>query len=146
MQLTLLFSRNQVLCLKNWKLWRAPYKTLIFFFLKFCTHFLLAKVYKRMFGIFFIFLRLELFAKTKKDLDSRSKQNEKNPKHFFVDIGKTETCAKFQQKISNTMVIGTRQFFKEITWFLGNRRALSKLKYWILHHLITIIKLQKNSP
>ena len=58
-----------------------------------------------------------------------------------------ETCAKFQQKISNPMVIGARQsfqFFREITWFFGNKRALSILKYWILHHLINIIKLRNN--
>ena len=61
---------------------------------------------------FFLFcLELELFAKIKRIPDfytltetsfinnSRSKQNIKNPKHSFVDIGKTETCAKFQQKI-----------------------------------------------
>ena len=34
------------------------------------------------------------------------------------------------------------QFLREITWFLGNKRALSKFKYWILHHLISITKLQ----
>ena len=41
------------------------------------------------------------------------------------------------------MVFGARQsfqLFREITWFLGNKRALFKLKYWILHH--SIIKLQ----
>ena len=31
--------------------------------------------------------------------NSRSKQNKKNPAHPFVDIGKYETCAKFQQKL-----------------------------------------------
>ena len=30
--------------------------------------------------------------------NSRSKQNKKNPTHFFVDIGKEEKRAKFQQK------------------------------------------------
>ena len=30
--------------------------------------------------------------------NSRSKQNKKNPTHAFVDIGKEETYAKFQQK------------------------------------------------
>ena len=45
------------------------------------------------------------------------------------------------------MVVGTRvsfQYFRQITWFLGNTRALSNFKYWILHHSITIIKLQNN--
>ena len=31
---------------------------------------------------------------------SRTKQNKKNPEHPFVEIGKQETCAKFQQKAS----------------------------------------------
>ena len=46
------------------------------------------------------------------------------------------------------MVVGARQsfqFFRQVTWFLGNKRASSKLKYWILHHLISIIKLQNNN-
>ena len=79
--------------------------------------------------------------------NSRSKQSKKNPTHAFVDIHKTETYAKFQQKILNSTVVGAHQsfqFFRQITWFLGNTRALSKFKYWILHHLISIIKLQNN--
>ena len=54
-------------------------------------------------------------------------------------------CAKFQQKILNSMVVGAHQSFqfsREITWFLGNKRALSKFKSWILHQLISTIKLQ----
>ena len=46
--------------------------------------------------------------------DSTSKQNEKIPEHSTVDIGKWETSAKFQQKIFDCMVYGTRrtiQFF-----------------------------------
>ena len=79
--------------------------------------------------------------------NSRSKQNKKNHTHPFVDTRKTETCAKFQQKILNSAVVRARQsfqFFSQITWFLGNTRALSKFKYWILYHLISIIKLQNN--
>ena len=30
--------------------------------------------------------------------NSRSNENKKNPAHHFVDIGKYETCAKFQKK------------------------------------------------
>ena len=30
--------------------------------------------------------------------NSKYKKNKKNPRHSFVDIGKQETCAKFQQK------------------------------------------------
>ena len=42
------------------------------------------------------------------------------------------------------MVVGARQsfqFFRQITWFLGNNRALSKFKYRILHKLISTVKL-----
>ena len=59
-------------------------------------------------------LELELFAKIKKDLVSTHSQKpglsitqdlnkikKKNPEHPFVDISKTETCAKCQQKILN---------------------------------------------
>ena len=44
--------------------------------------------------------------------NSRSKQNKNNPKHPFVGIGKWETCAKFQRKISNSRVVGVRQRFQ----------------------------------
>ena len=100
-------------------------------------------------GFFLFCLELELFAKIKKKPGfytltetrfiniSRFKQNKKNPTHRFVDIGKKETGVKFQQKILNSMVVGARQsfkFFRQITWFLGNKRSLHKFKYWILHH------------
>ena len=96
---------------------------------------------------------LELFTKIKKGLVSTQSITQdlnkikKNPEHPFVDIGKTEKCATFQQKILNSMVVGARhsfQFFRKITWFLRGNRTLSKFKYWILHHLISIIKLQNN--
>ena len=69
-------------------------------------------------------LELELFAKIKKYLvstdsqNSRSKQNKKDPTHPFVDIHKTETYAKFQQKILNSTLVGARQssqFWRQIT-------------------------------
>ena len=111
---------------------------------------------------FFLFcLELELFAKIKKYLVSTHSQkpvlsitrdlnkikNIPRTLFSFVDVRKKETCAKFQQKILNTTVVGARQsfqFFRQITRFSRNTRALSKFKYWILHHLITIIKLQNN--
>ena len=55
-------------------------------------------------------------------------------------------CAELQQKISSTQV-GARQsfqFVRQITWFLTNKRALIKFKYWTFHHLMSIIKLQNN--
>ena len=76
--------------------------------------------------------------------NSRSKQSKKYVEHIFVDIVKQEMYAKFQQKI---LVAGRRQrfqLFRQITWFLRNNRALSKFKYWILHYLISIIKLQNS--
>ena len=45
------------------------------------------------------------------------------------------------------MAVGPRQSFqfsRQITKFLGNNRALSKFRFWILRNLISIIKLQKN--
>ena len=69
-------------------------------------------------GIFF--LDLELFAKIKKDLVSTHlsftlllitqdlNKIKKNSTYAFVDIIKYKTCAKFQQKILNSMAVGTR--------------------------------------
>ena len=45
------------------------------------------------------------------------------------------------------MVVGARQsfqFFRQITWFLGTNRALSKFRHRNLHNLSTITKLLKN--
>ena len=41
-----------------------------------------------------------------------SKQNKKNPEYSFLNIIKKKTCAKFQQKILNSMVVGARQSFQ----------------------------------
>ena len=110
-------------------------------------------------GYFSFCSKLELFAKMKKYLVSTNSQKsrlsitqdlnkmKKIPHTHLVDIHKTKACATFQQKILNTTVVGAHQsfqFFRQIIWFLRNTRALSKLKYWILHHLISIIKLQNN--
>ena len=45
------------------------------------------------------------------------------------------------------MVVGARQsfqFFRQITWFLRNNRALSYFRYQILHNLISTMKLKKS--
>ena len=150
-----MFSRNQVFCLKNCKLWRAP---TIIDLNNFCLNFAhvpyLPMSTKGCVG-FFILFRTWVICQNQKILgfyiltetsfinNSRSKQNKKNPIHSFVDIGKTKTCAKFQQKLLKLTVVGARQsfqFFRQITCFLGNTRTLSKFKYWIFHHLISIIK------
>ena len=53
-------------------------------------------------------------------------------------------CAKVEQIILDFVEAGAHQFFTEITWFLGNKRALSEFKYRILQHLISIINLKNN--
>ena len=109
-------------------------------------------------GFFKFCLELGLFARIKKYLVSTHSQKPvlsitqdlnkiKKISHPFVDIRKTETCGKLQQKILNSMVVGARQsfgFFRQITWFLRNTRPLSKFKNWILHQLISIIKSPNN--
>ena len=74
-------------------------------------------------GFFLFCLHLELFAKIKKDLVSTHScftlllitqdlnKILKNPAHPFEDITKQKTCAKFQQKILNSMVVGARGSF-----------------------------------
>ena len=114
----------------------SNYPTVQYSLLKLRTHFLLTNVYKRLCGIFFISFRSRVIWKNVKRPrfytlvfytfinNSRSKEN---PTHPFVDITKKKTCAKVQQKILNSMVVGARQsfsFFKQKTWFLGNNRGL----------------------
>ena len=106
--------------------------------------------------IFFIFFRSSVINKNVKKRvcrnqaflisanNSISKQNKKNPTHPFVDIGKQETCAKFQQKKLNCRVVGacqSFQIFRQNTWLLENNRTLSKFLQGILHYLISVIKL-----
>ena len=58
--------------------------------------------------------------------NSRCKQKfKKIPEQAFVDIIKKKTCAKFQEKVLNSMVVRAQQsfqFFRQKTWFLGNNR------------------------
>ena len=66
--------------------------------------------------------------------NSTTKQQKKNPEHPFLGIGKKKTCANFQQKIFNSMVVGTRQsiqFLRQKAWFFENNRALCKFLYVI---------------
>ena len=79
------------------------------------------------------------FLQITQDLNTR-KSNE----HSFEDIGKSETCEKFQQKILNSMVVRfsqSFQFSRQNTLFLKNSEVLSKFFREILHCLISIIKL-----
>ena len=55
-----------------------------------------------------------------------------------------EACAKFHQKVLNFVAAGARQsfqFFRQIAWFLGKNRALSKFRFRISYDLISITKL-----
>ena len=86
---------------------------------------------------------LFLFWQITQDLN----QIKTNLEHPFEHIGRSETCGKYQQKLSYSKVVGARQsfqFFRQNTWFLENNRVLSKFLYGILHCLISITKLSKN--
>ena len=55
-----------------------------------------------------------------------------------------KSATNLQHKVLNCRVVGARQsfqIFRENTWFLENKRALSNFLYGILHYLISIIKL-----
>ena len=131
----------------------SNYNGVQYFLLKLCTRFLLTNMYKKVFKIFFILFKSWVIYKNKKwpgfytlifyifINNSRSKQN---PEQLFVDIVKEEAGAKFHQKILNFVVVGALQsfqFFRQIAWFLGNSRALSKFRYRSLYNLISITKL-----
>ena len=76
----------------------SNYHRVSYFLLKLSRHFLLINVYKRVFGIFFISLKSWVIKKTGFSecaetrsfsiFAKRSKQNKKNPKHPFLDVGK----------------------------------------------------------
>ena len=74
---------------------------------------------KRCVGFFLFCLDLELFAKIRKTgflhtcfFELLSITQDLNPKHAFLHIIKWKTCAKIQQKILNSMVVGARQNFQ----------------------------------
>ena len=131
-QNSIIFEKPAFLSQKLKTLTSSNYHGVQYFSLKLCTRFLLINVYKRVFRGFFLFcLDLELFAKIKKDLVSTHslftfllktqdlKKKKKNPEHAFIDIIKQETCAKFQQKILNFVVVVDRQsfqFFRQIAF------------------------------
>ena len=90
----LLFSRNQVFCLKNWKLWRAPTRMQCNNFVEILCTFSAKQCLQKDIWFFFIIIILdfELFAKLKKEKNGfytltetmfmnnpRSKQNKKPP-------------------------------------------------------------------
>ena len=137
----LLVLRNQVFCLKMWKLWQAP--TTLHFniaYWNFAHVSYLPLSTKGCVGFFFTLFRSWVICKNQERLsfytllfctfinNSRSKQN-KNPAHPFVDITKQKMCAKFQQKnIKLCASLSSSKFlffFRQKTWFLGNNRGLS---------------------
>ena len=134
------FPRNQVICLKNWNFWRAPSAI---DFNTFCWNFTLVYVlpmYTKECSRFFQKPGLILFWQISQVLNKIKKIRST----LFVDIGKQETCEKFQQKLFKSMVVGARQlcqFFKQNTWFLESNRTLPKFLYGIWHCLISITKL-----
>ena len=136
-----MLSRNQVFCLKIWKLW-AP--TTIEFNVR--TRFLLTNVYKRIFRIFFVLLSSWVICKNQKDLVfihsffifllitqdlNKTKKNpmlSRTPVQNFSKNNKL--CGSW-----NSSKFSTSQNFSK---FLGNNRALFKFRYQILHNLISI--------
>ena len=88
-------------------------------------------------GFYVSCLDLALFAKIKK----RPVFYKYTETRFFIFI--TNSRSKQNIKIRNTllytllsMVVGAPQsfqFFRQITWFLENNRALFRFRYWILH-------------
>ena len=138
-QRSIVFEKTSILSENMKTLTSSNYPTVQYFLLKLCTRFLLTSVYKEVSQIFFILFRSCFICKHLKDLVSTRSlftfllitqdlnKNQKNPEHPFVDIVKQKKCAKFQQTILNSMVVGARQsfqFFRQKSWFLGNNRPL----------------------
>ena len=107
-QSSIVFEKPGILSENLKTLTSSNYLTVQYFLLKLCTGFLFANVYKRVCGIFFILFRYWVICKNWKDLVSTHSfftillitqdLNKIKNIHPFVDIGKKETCAKFQWK------------------------------------------------
>ena len=51
------------------------------------------------------------------------------------------------KKTLKSIVVEARQsfqFFRQLTWFFRNNRALPKFRYHIFHYLVSIIRFKKN--
>ena len=108
------FPRNQTICQKNWKLWRAPTTTKFNILLNFCTHFLRINVYKSAFDIFFI-----LFTSWVINNNIKNECVETRSFFFFVNNSRS----KQNKKIANTPL--------EI--LVSRKRVRSfKKKHWLL--------------
>ena len=130
----LLFLRNQVFCLKSWKLWWAP---TILQFKIFCWNFAhvfhLSLSKKGCVGFFLFYLDLELFAKIKKDLVSSHSFSTlllitpdlNKIKQIAHTILQTLLSRKHVQSFSKKInIYGSWSLSKFSTWFLGNNRGL----------------------
>ena len=140
----------------------SKYHKLQYFLLKLFTRFLFTNTYKRVFGIFLILFRSWVICKNKKDLVSthsfftfllitqdlnKMKKKKKIPNTLLYTFLNRKHVQNFGKKLLNFMTVGgcqSFQFFRQITWFLGSNRALSKFRYRILHNLVSITKLKKN--
>ena len=60
---------------------------------------------------------------------SRSKKKKKIPEHPFVEIVKSETCARYQLKMFNSVVLRARKSFK----FFSNKPGFSKTTEFCLN-------------
>ena len=139
-QSSIVFEKPCILSENLKTLMDSNYPRVQYFLLKLSTSFLLTSIYKRVCGTFFILFRSWVINKNVKNecvetrpfyfLQITQDLNKiKNPTYPFVDIGKSEMCGKFQQKIFNWRVVGAGQsfqMFRQNTWFLGNNRALYK--------------------
>ena len=152
----LLFLRNQAICLKNLKLWRAP-STIKFNI--FCYNFAHVSVLsisaKRCARFFFILFRSWVFDKpdfcdcveTRSFLILTNNSSSKKIKSISHTLLYTLLSRERVQNFNKnhwSLVVGARQsfqFLRQNTSFLENNRALSEFLYGILHYLISIIKL-----
>ena len=142
----LLFPINQVICLKNWKLWRATTTTRKFniFGLNFAHVSYLTMFTKECSGFFFFCFDLELLIKMQKlsvwkpGLSGVWAQDLGG-----VGVSRGPLGGRFRWEVMGSMVVGARRgflFFGLGAWFLGGSGALSGLLYWVLYCLIGIIK------
>ena len=96
-----LFLRNNVICLKNWKLWRALTSVELNFFAEILHT---SHTYQCLQKGVHDFLDFEFFVKIKKIPGFYTLTE---TRFFTVSWG-----AKFQQKLLNFMLVGARQIFQ----------------------------------
>ena len=117
-QSSIVFEKPGILFENLETLTRSNYPIIQYFWVKLHICFLFTNVYTRVCEIFLILFRSWVICKNEKRPsfytlafytfinNSRSKQDKKNLIHLFLDITRYKTCAKFWQKILNSMVVG----------------------------------------